>query len=235
MKPWTKAPGRWPVCLKSLFTLRGNTPMSFTKKALVTSLLCACALPALAYQTNDIIVRAGAIQVRPDVDAGCCSTLAGLDVDNDTQLGLTATWMLHPQIGVELVAATPFQSDITLGGAKVGSTKYLPPTLLLEWYPVGDRSQWIQPYVGVGVNYTFFFDERTRGGPLAPADLNLSSSVGVAVKVGVDANIGNNVLVNASVMKIKLSTDVDAAGGTIHQDDVDIDPYAVMIGLGMKF
>lgn len=215
--------------------------MSFTKKALAASLLCACALPAFAYDTNDIIFRGGAIQVRPDVDTGCtCNPLTGLDVDTDTQIGLTLTWMLHPQIGVEVIAATPFQNNITLDGTKVGSTRVLPPTLLLEWYPAGNHSKWVQPYVGVGVNYTTFFHETTNGGPLNGTNLHLSDSVGVAVKVGVDVNIGSDLLVNASVMKVKMSTDVNIASAAtgaqiVHQDGVDLDPYAIMIGIGKKF
>ena len=70
--------------------------------------------------------------------------------------------MFADKFGLELLAATPFKHDITLNDApvKVGSTKHLPPTLSVQWYPRGGNNGW-QPYVGVGLNYTTFFDTKT--------------------------------------------------------------------------
>ena len=80
---------------------------------------------------------------------------------------LTNTW------GVELLAATPFEHDITIKGAPVdaGSTKHLPPTLTVMWYPMGGSDSRFQPFVGAGVNYTYFWDE--------DADKELEGALGV--------------------------------------------------------
>lgn len=83
--------------------------------------------------------------------AGTAATL-----DSDTQLGLNFAYMLTDQLGVELLAATPFSHDIGtkgLGGLKLGSVKHLPPTLSLVYYPLDSKSAF-QPYVGAGINYT---------------------------------------------------------------------------------
>lgn len=68
-------------------------------------------------------------------------------------------------------------------GTKVGSTKYLPPTLNFQYHFVPGNK--IQPYFGVGVKYTAFFDEKTTG-PLAGTNLDLGSSWGLGAQLGVD-------------------------------------------------
>jgi outer membrane protein W len=40
----------------------------------------------------------------------------------------------------------------------VGSAKQLPPTVNVQYYFLGSDSKF-RPYAGVGVNYTFFWDE----------------------------------------------------------------------------
>jgi outer membrane protein len=85
-------------------------------------------------------------------------------LDSDTQLGLTFAYMLTDHIGLELLAATPFKHTVGvkgLGGGldgKLADIKQLPPTLSLQYYPM-DASSKFQPYAGVGINYTLFFDE----------------------------------------------------------------------------
>ena len=64
---------------------------------------------ATAHEAGSVVVRAGAITV--DANSGSRAQTAvdvGLKVKNDTQLGLTGTYMLTDNIGVELLAATPF-------------------------------------------------------------------------------------------------------------------------------
>lgn len=102
-------------------------------------------MSAQAYEAGDMIGRVGLAKVSPKDDSsvlkisgvgGVAGT--GVEVDDDTQLGLTGTYMLSPGFGVELLAATPFEHDISVNGlgglgvpngTKLGSTKHLPPTL----------------------------------------------------------------------------------------------------------
>lgn len=54
-------------------------------------------------------MRAGSATVRPTEGAGgTLGSLGGFSVTNNTQLGLTFTYMATDNIGVELLAATPF-------------------------------------------------------------------------------------------------------------------------------
>ena len=102
--------------------------------------------PSVAYEQGDWIIRAGAANVDPDtnsdkIDVAGLATLDGVDVDDDTQLGLTATYMLTDIWAIELLAATPFEHDINVQGAGIaaGSAKQLPSTVTVMWYPLGNK------------------------------------------------------------------------------------------------
>ncbi len=67
---------------------------------------------------------------------------------NNTQLGLTFTYMATDNIGVELLAATPFRHKIgTRATGDIATVHHLPPTLMAQWY-FGDASSKFRPYVG---------------------------------------------------------------------------------------
>ena len=99
---------------------------------------------AMAYEAGDIILRAGATMVAPNDSSGevtldgvSLGADSGVTVEDDTQLGLTVTYMLDKNWGVELLAATPFSHTIksegtTLAGLgidEVATADQLPPTL----------------------------------------------------------------------------------------------------------
>ena len=184
------------------------------------------AAPSFAHEAGDLIVRVGAVHVEPDSSVNGTS-VPGLDVDDDTSIGTTATYMLTDHIGVELLAAT-FKHDITLNGNKVADTRHLPPTLSLQYYPMESGSKW-QPFVGLGVNYTTFFSESDLGGQ----NLKLDDSFGLAAQIGLDYQINEKWLVNATVWKMDLDSDVELNGTNI--GEVNIDPTVVLLSVGYKF
>lgn len=190
----------------------------------LTLLAAALAAPALAYEAGDIIVRAGAANVRPDTTDN--TAVGTLDVKDNTQLGLTATWMATPNVGVQLLAATPFKHDITAGGNTIGDTRHLPPTLTVQWYPLAGSK--MQPYVGAGLNYTLFFDDNSSLG-----DLKLTNSTGLALEAGVDVVLSDTLVLNAAVWKLDINTDVKLNGTNL--GELEIDPLAFMIGVGYRF
>lgn len=147
------------------------------RKSLTTASLAALALAATplaqAHQAGDIIVRAGAVTVTTHensssvkVDRPGSTNLGGkATLGNDTQLGLNFAYMVTDNIGVELLAATPFTHDVKLKGTgavdgKLGTLKHLPPTLSAVYYPL-DKNSAFQPYVGAGINYTWFMNGHT--------------------------------------------------------------------------
>lgn len=199
---------------------------------------------AFAYGAGDIYTRVGVVQVDPTSDNGDVNLpelglglpVVGSDVDSDTNLGFTLGYRFHDKFGVELLAALPFKHDINLGnGAATGSTKQLPPTLTAQYYPLGGTDARVQPYAGIGVNYTRFFEEEATVHVLndADVDLDLDSSWGIAGQVGVDLLIDDNWALNAAAWYIDIDTDASINGTDV--GSVEIDPVVVMAGISYRF
>ncbi|PKM27491.1 MAG: outer membrane protein OmpW [Gammaproteobacteria bacterium HGW-Gammaproteobacteria-13] len=227
------------------------------RTSLFTASLLALAIAAPlahAHQAGDIIVRAGAITVDPqesssDIWVGALGTdVAGTKatLDSDTQLGLNFAYMLTNNIGIELLAATPFSHNVGVKGmpggfaglnGKLGELKHLPPTLSVLYYPL-DASSAFQPYVGAGINYTWFFDTKLSSEAEGKgfSGLDMKDSWGLAAQVGMDYMLTDNIMLNAQVRYIDIDTT-----GTTHilgdkvKVDVDVDPFVYMVGLGYKF
>ncbi|MGB5854319.1 MAG: OmpW family outer membrane protein [Oceanisphaera sp.] len=194
------------------------------------SLLVAAALlapSAFAHQAGDILVRGGAVMVSPSNDSSNT-----LDVQSNTQLGLTFSYMLTDNWGVELLAATPFSHSVHADafGGEVAKVKHLPPSLMAQYY-FGDAQSKVRPYVGAGVNYTFFFDEEGRGA-LAGTKVEADDSWGLAAQAGLDMAVTENLFVNGSIWYMDIDTEVTTAVGSF---DTSIDPIGLMVGLGYRF
>ena len=225
-------------------------------KSLFTASLLALAIAspiAQAHQAGDIIVRAGAITVDPHEDSGNIDHAvlgkvagSGATLNSDTQLGLNFAYMVTDNFGIELLAATPFSHDVGVKGmpgafaglnGKLGSLKHLPPTLSAIYYPL-DKSSAFQPYVGVGINYTWFFDTELSSEAEGKGfrGLDMKDSWGLAGQIGMDYMLTDSLMLNAQVRYI----DIDTTGTThLNGDkvkvDVDVDPFVYMVGLGYKF
>ncbi|GIU10170.1 outer membrane protein OmpW [Shewanella sp. MBTL60-112-B2] len=212
-------------------------------KKIVSSLIATALLTtgftssALAHQAGDIIVRAGVAVVAPNESSQDVLGLGEFSVGDNTQLGLNFGYMLTDNIGIELLAATPFSHDVSLDGVgKIAETKHLPPTLVAQYY-FGDANSKLRPYIGAGVNFTNFFDNEFTndlGGALT--DLSMSNSWGLAAQVGLDYQINDSWLVNASVWYAQISTDVKFNYlGDAQKVETDIDPWVYMISVGYTF
>ena len=197
-------------------------------------LLCAAAMlgtlacnTAAAFEQGDWLIRFGVSTVDPKSNN---SPL--VSVDSGTSATFNFTYMMTANWGVELLAAYPFEHDITLvdGGAKVAETKHLPPTVSLQYHFMpGAR---FQPYIGAGVNYTNFFSEKTVGA-LEGLNLSLDDSWGLAGEVGADITFNDQWFMNLNVRYIDIDTDATLEGDAL--GSVAIDPWVYGIHLGYRF
>lgn len=229
------------------------------KLTLLSSSLLLSALAvstAQAFEAGDIIVRAGAVTVDPressssvKVDRGALAgtSLGGkASLGSDTQLGLNFAYMLTNHLAVELLAATPFEHNVSLSGTaggiadgKLGSLKHLPPTLSLLYYPLHSKSAF-QPYVGAGLNYTWIYDEKvgSRASAAGFDNLRVGNSWGWAAQVGMDYMLTERLMLNAQMRYIDINTDAyvnNSQLGVRSKVNVDVDPFVYMVGLGYKF
>ena len=230
----------------------------FQQLTLATAVSAALAAPqALALEAGDIVLRVGATTVAPDEDSDLVelngATLdlgAGpstLSVDDNTQLGLTVEYMLSKNLGIEVLAATPFEHTASgegeLAGLDIADVKHLPPTVsaVYHFYP----TEGFRPYVGAGINYTIFFDEDlTSEGDatlsslsLTGGDVELDDSWGLSIQAGFDYDINSQWMINASVRWIDIDTEAEISfdGGSKITADIEIDPLVYTVSVGYKF
>ena len=215
--------------------------MGLTMKKLTALVLAAATLaPAVsfAHEAGDFLFRAGTATVRPNANSEDVLGLGKFDANNNTQLGLTFGYMITDNIGVELLAATPFEHKVGTGPTgNIASVKHLPPTLMAQYY-FGGKEDKLRPYLGAGLNYTFFFDEKfnNTGKTAGLSDLDLSSSWGFAAQAGMDYMLDENWMLNASLWWMNIETDVKfKAGGEQYKVDTRLDPFVFMFGVGYRF
>lgn len=178
------------------------------------------AAPAFAQQAGEWTFGVGAHQVNPKSDNG--SLVGGtldVEVGSNVRPTITAEYFVRDNLGIEVLAAWPFEHDISISGVgQVGSTKHLPPTVSLQ-YHFGEGT--VKPFVGLGINYTLFMSEDTEGA-LAGADLELDDSFGLAAHAGIDFKVGEKGAIRIDARWIDIDTDVKLNGTDI--GTVTIDP-----------
>jgi outer membrane protein len=181
-------------------------------------LLAAAAMApsAHAQPTGAWAAQVGVHNVDPKSDNG-----HGIDVDNAVGLTFNVRYFFTPSVAVDLLAALPFDHDISADGlGKVAKARHLPPTLSAMWYPLPDAK--VKPFVGAGLNYTTFFDVREKGA-LSGTTLKLKDSFGPAAMAGVEFPLGAHASLVADIrwMDIDTKASINGAGiGTVHIDPI---------------
>lgn len=203
-------------------------------------------------------------------------TTVDVDLDDDTTWYISGVWLFWDHWGLELhhvndashdadLDTFAFSADGVLVGRASGSLgdfDIYTTSLFVNWYPL-DPTCLIQPYVGLGVNYTDidhdpdFKQVRSvfgSGPTFAEGVLNLGSDFGLAAQVGVDFVLGydSNWIINASAIyadsepDLELGYDLPVTGlpapfpasSTLPvrvRDDFDYSPWMFNLGVGYKF
>ena len=189
---------------------------------------------AVAQQQGDLFIRGRAIYVMPDESA--TTSIGGtVGLDNKIVPEVDFTYFIADNIGVELIAATTKHNAVGLNtalgaSANLGSVWLLPPTLSIQYHL--QTGTGVKPYVGAGVNYTFFYSEKAAGGAIT--DFNLNDSFGFSLQAGADFELTENMFLNVDVKKLFLKTDVIINGGGVTAD-LKINPWIFGVGIGRKF
>lgn len=186
---------------------------------------------------NPWMIRGRALVVVPQEQAKLRAggaPIVGGDVSISTSVvpELDITYFFTKNFAAELIlGVTPHnvKGAGTLAGARIGSAWLLPPTLTLQYHfdPIGA----FKPYVGAGVNYTVFFDEKAKGGFTS---FDLKDSFGLALQAGVDIMLDRHWGINFDVKKIFLEPKVKVNNGAV-TGKVRIDPWIFATGVTYKF
>ncbi|RKX65021.1 MAG: OmpW family protein [Tenericutes bacterium] len=204
------------------------------------------AMPVMAYEAGDWLVRGRIVNVDPQDSSGRVSVNgtkvpgSGVNVNSDVIPELDITYMVSRNWGVELILGYS-EHDVTGSGSVAGlgrviEAKALPPTLTVQYHFAPDSN--IRPYIGAGVNYTYFWDEDVKGILNVPgAKVEMDDSWGLAAQAGMDIAINDDWFVNVDIKYIQMDTTAKFKNTLVGSAkvDVDIDPLVYGVGIGRRF
>ncbi len=203
--------------------------MKTMMKSVVVALIAVAASQAMA-QESPWLVRARAVYIDPDNKS---TPVAGsgasdrIDVETKTVPELDISYFFTPNFSAELILTYPQKHKVRLDGADIGSFKHLPPTLTAQYHFAPGAT--INPYVGVGVNYTRISSVHLLDGA---GDLE-NDSWGLALQAGVDFRIDEHWSINADIKKVNIRSDVFVGGA--NASHLKVDPLLFGLGVGYRF
>lgn len=203
--------------------------MKTMMKSVVVALIAVAASQAMA-QESPWLVRARAVYIDPDNKSTPVAGVGAsdrIDVETKTIPELDISYFFTPNFSAELILTYPQKHKVRLDGAEVGSFKHLPPTLTAQYHFAPGAT--INPYVGVGVNYTRISNVHLLGGA---GDLE-NDSWGLALQAGVDFRINERWSINADIKKVNIRSDVYVGGA--NASHLKVDPVLFGLGVGYRF
>jgi len=194
------------------------------KTLLAVAAICAMTSGAAMAQQQDGKWQVRVRALHLDSANGGAAGDAGVSINNKTFPELDISYYFTPNFAAELILTYPQKQDVRLNGAKIGTLKHLPPTLLAQYHFTNFGA--FKPYVGAGINYTHFSSVDIAGGTL---DIK-RNSWGGALQVGFDYALDKNWSLNFDVKKVYIDTTISGGMGKFK-----IDPMLVGVGVGYRF
>lgn len=193
-----------------------------------------------SYEFKRWQVRLRAVGVAPDESASIGIIGGDVAISNALIPELDITYFFTENFAAELILGTAKHDvqaiNTAAGDLNLGSVWLLPPTLTAQYHFYTSDKKVFKPYIGAGVNYTLFYN--VKSGDVA--DVSYDNALGYAAQLGFDLMLDETFFINVDVKRLFLSTDVSVdasnlAPGLIIPAEVDINPWLVGVGVGMKF
>ncbi|ODN43426.1 OmpW/AlkL family protein [Piscirickettsia litoralis] len=205
--------------------------------ALPCAMFAADNVAAQTRSFNHWLVRGRIVNVSPDVSGDTISVIGGkvTHVSDQVIPEVDFSYFFTPHIAMELILGTSkhhlIATGTALGSTDLGSVRILPPTLTVQYHFFPEKK--FSPYIGAGINYTYFYDTNTSGANAAVQSVDYKNSFGLALQAGIDYNINQNWSVNVDIKKLFVKT--TATVNNTMTTDVRLDPYVYGIGVGYRF
>lgn len=160
---------------------------------------------------------------------------SGLKTSDAIVPELDISYFFTPNLAAELILGVT-RHDVTgtgaINGVDVGRAWLLPPTLTMQYHFTNFGA--FKPYVGAGVNYTWFFSQKAAGDVVTSSHLH--DSFAPVVQIGFDYMIDRHWGWNVDVKKLWLQPDWDGVvGGTAMTGKAKLDPWLIGTGIVYKF
>lgn len=129
--------------------------------------------------------------------------------------------------------------SVPYNGQTIATAKWLAPSALLEYKFLGETSAF-RPYIGVGVNYTSFYDRQVTAigqqGSGGPSRLSLTSSVGPVGTLGLKYELTSHWHLNASYSISRVDSDIKLqTADVVRTARVHFGPQALVVAAGYSF
>lgn len=211
------------------------------KKLLVAALAAVGLVSTAAAETMDygpFMVRVRAVNLAFENGnssslKAAVAPLGASEVQADDKIipELDLTYFFTPNIAAELVLTHPQVVNVeAVGVGSLGKLRVLPPSLLLQ-YHFTDLGA-LKPYVGLGVNYTYFNKNKGLLGGALEVD---RTSFGLAAQIGADFALSKNLYLNVDVKYIQMSVDVKQTADGKSIGKLDLNPITAGVGVGYRF
>lgn len=200
------------------------TAKTMMLRPVAAAMFAALLATPMAANAQNWMIGARALYVSPNVS----TSINGLGVDSAWWAELDFTYFFTKNIAAELIAGAN-KHEVTLNGTSLGKVGVLPPTLTLQ-YHFTDLGAF-KPYLGAGVNYTYFYEDSLANGTL---HIN-NSSWGGALQAGMDYEFSKNWYFNLDAKYVWMSTDVIVNSTGANLGSLDINPWILGIGVRYRF
>lgn len=178
------------------------------------------------------LIRVRGIGVIPAEKSNITPIGGTVHVTNTFVPEIDFSYFFTDNIATELILATTKHkmraTNTAVGEVDVGSVWLLPPTLTFQYHIT--QLDYFKPYAGIGINYTFFY----RAKPGALQNVTYDDKASLALQIGADIPICNNIYFNLDVKKLFLKTTAVFNQETI-QANVRLNPWLAGAGLGFRF
>ena len=186
---------------------------------------------------SDLLFRARALDVRPQESSRITPIGGSIEASNTVVPEIDATYFLTDNIAFEVIAATTEHdmkaNGTSSGNLNLGKVSLLPPTLTAQYHFMPKSS--FSPYLGAGVNYTWFYDATAPGGTVY--NVGYKDNFGTVLQAGFDYMIDRNWGINFDVKKLILRPGYNATvNNTIAvSGTAALDPWLIGAGVTYRF
>ncbi len=173
-----------------------------------------------------------------------------VDVKNVTTPYFAYLRRVSPHLVAQLAAGVPPKTEtvgkgpatvgsVPFNGQVVSTAKWFSPSVLMN-YVFRDESATLRPYLGVGINYTRFYDLRsTPAGDQAnggPTSIKLSRSIGPVATAGLRWHLKDRWSLYASYDVARVNSDyVGDTAGVIRKTHIKFNPSTLVVSAGYAF
>ncbi|MCC7006431.1 MAG: OmpW family protein [Ottowia sp.] len=238
----------------------------FYKNGITAAAILLCASAACAQSAGSVLVTAGWLHLAPQTasDPLRVTSVGGTptnivrtgthtNVESADTVGLGINYFITDNIVGEVFAGVPPRHTITGTGTlqkygELGNVKQWSPALLVKYY-FGSATQRFRPYVGAGVNYTWFTNGQLTNsqfakdnyGPGSSTDVKADASWNPVFTLGASYAITDRWYAGAFVSYLPLQTTAKLTTTTAtktvvtSEANIKIRPIVTYLSVGYRF